>query len=334
VPNDLNSSLELRDQIKDFENVSLWFSDEPNPDIVKICKERADEIHILFFNNLSEALPRMIRAVKELQPLAIQNKKFRLYFYVFDKPPNFVLHLLPEFAQISVISYPFYTQEFSVTLDDSFKISFAAELKESYTKDIHRIIHAFEVNAKLNIPKLNSSIRLCQEDYVKTLSLLDKVKCSTSEEALSIVKSVDDLSLIFSDLYRLRLAIYLKNLSRHFETIFVGSHFSGFGIDSYQTNRLHSKGISGTFSLDPGSHTLSNVFYYRIVDLFTKGSIPIPIGYSYSHVSLSVGSLFIPDLTSKSILDMSRQLSALKGTTIEVSVCPPDAPNIVKTNFI
>jgi len=292
---------------------ALWISDPDSLSILDHHIAIPSHIHILIFNGLGDALAALLRfsslGERSLPPLTI---------YTFDPIP---LPLKQAFSDYTykVISYPFCATLFKVNINSS-AVSYAAEFKHGFIHPIESIVSSISsfTSSQATLSDYLSHKRYASDGFLSARErLYSKL---TDIDLFDFISAEQRLATTLTDIYRLGLAFRLNNLRQDHEVRLQGNHFSEIGLTSLPTDRIHSSVLRGTISIDPGSHTLSNHSYFRPCDLLDKGALPVPIGYSYDHITSEPNIPFVPDTTSASLTELFDALHSLKYRTFLVRV--------------
>jgi len=292
----------------------LWSSDPDALHLFESLNLKPYELHLIIFNGLND----LILSLNLFEKLIIASRT-RLIIYTFDKVPLVIRTTYANY-KFMTISYPFINFNTRIFTCHKPVISFAAEFNNSFSSSIQTIFSRFR---KIYPDSSMLSMYLHNQRHASTHYLQTRdyfYQHFSPSDLSSVVPTEQLLSTMLSDLYRLKLAFNLNNTLSEDSVRFQGNHFLDIGFKAVPTSRFDTSIISGTYSLDPGSHTLSNHSYYRPCDLIQKGSVPVPIGYSYSHIKFRPHLPALQDSSPSSIMAFLDKVSASHPQYYDVTV--------------
>lgn len=293
---------------------NLWSTDPSSINLIRHFPVHPREHHILIFNGLKDVF-QTLRSFYHLG----SDISIALTIYTFDSLPKPIIDLHPR-IRFKTISYPFFPLNFKITLPPRPLLTFAGELNYSYSMSIPELINtltSFFPNYQY-LSNFLSHDRLASYNYnIDRCALYHYIATSDVE----IFSSCEQLySTLISDIFRLRLVRNLSRILSPTQHFLQGDHILHFGLSAKPSNRNISSDLHGTLSLDPGSHTISNILYYRPCDLLSRGALPVPIGYQYPHITASHPLPYLSDFNPSSFTQLIDHIATLSGKCIEVSV--------------
>lgn len=293
---------------------NLWSTDPSSINLIRHFPAHPHEHHLFIFNGLKDVF-QTLRSFYHLcyDPSTV------LTIYTFDTLPKLIMDLNPR-IKFKTISYPFFPLNFKITLPPRPTLTFAGELNYSYSTSIPELINkltSFLPNSEY-LSTFLSHDRLASYNYnIHRCELYQHISTSDVE----IFSSYEQLySTLISDIFRLRLVRNLSRILSPTQYFLQGDHILHFGLSAKPSNRNITSDLHGTLSLDPGSHTISNILYYRPCDLLSRGALPVPIGYQYPHITASHPLPYLSDFNPSSFTQLTDHIATLNGKCIDVSV--------------